>query len=247
MAKQAGLAQEFYAGGYDLSGDVGAIQECSCPRVVLEVTAINKSARERVNGLADGKIVFSPWFNDAANQEHAALKGLPTADVLVMYVDAPTVGQPAACLVAKQMSYDWRRGNDGSLAGTVEARGQGNALDWLDMLTAGIRTDTAATNGSSKDDAAATTYGIVAHLQAFAFTGTSVTVAIQESSLDGGADPWATKLSFIAVSASRQAERKTATGTVERYLRVVTTGTFTSAAFAVAYRRGTAQDDVSLA
>ena len=42
------------------------------------------------------------------------------------------------------------------------------------------------------------------------------------------------------------AEQVTITGTVERYVRLTTTGTFSNLDFAVAYARGTAQDDVDL-
>jgi hypothetical protein len=72
----------------------------------------------------------------------------------------------------------------------------------------------------------------------FSVAGTSVTVKLQESS-DNGTDPWAdvTGGGFAAATpaASPQCQRiETANDlTVERYLRVVTTGTFTSAIFAV--------------
>lgn len=216
---------------------------------MLDVTAINKSARERLNGPADGRIGFNTWFNDAASQEHVALRGLPTADVLIMYVDAPTVGQPAACMVAKQMNYDWTRGADGSLKGTVLAVANGTALDWLEMLSAGMLTHASAASAASKDDAAATSNGLVAHLQVKSIATGTPTMVIEESSDNGVADPWTAKLTFAAVAqaSAPTAERKTATGAVERYLRITTTGTFTTAVFAIAYRRGLTVDDVSLA
>lgn len=249
MAKTSGLAQQFYLGGYDLSGDVGAIQGAGSPRPTLDVTGINQSARHRVNGLSDGEISFNTWFNDAANQEHDALKGLPTADVHVMYAMGSSIGSVAAGLVAKQVNYDWQRGADGSLQGSVACKGAaGFPLEWCNLLTAGIRTDTGATNGTSRDDSAATTAGIRGYLQVFAFTGTDVTVVIQESSDNGVADPFTAKLTFTQITTGRQGERATAAGTVERYLRVATTTSagFTSAAFTVAYQRGTAQDDEAL-
>lgn len=248
MAKQTGLAQQFYVGGRDISGDVAAIAECSCPRALLDVTAINASARERLNGLADGWIVFNTWFNDAANQEHAALKGLPTADVQVGYWDAATVGQPVAMLTAKQVDYDWVRAADGALKGKVQCLGNGNALEWGEALTAGMITHASATSSASKDDTAATTRGIIGQLQIKSIATGTPTMVIQESSDDGVADPFTAKLSFAAVAAASAptAERATASGTVERYLRATTTGIFTTALFAIAYRRGTAQDDITL-
>lgn len=246
MAKSAGLSQQFFIGGYDLSGDVGAINSVSSPRGALEVTAINKAAKERLYGLTDGMLEFATWFNDAAGQEHLALRGLPTADRNVIWAFGGSIGSVAAMLIAKQINYDWVAGQDRSLAGRIACQGNGNGLEWGLLLTPGKVTHSGATNGASRDDAAATSNGIVGYIQCTAFTGTTVTVIIQESSDNGGADPWATKLSFTAITAVNSAERVTATGTVERYLRVSSSGTFTSAAIVVAYRRGTAEDEVAL-
>ena len=248
MAKQTGLAQAFYLGGRDISGDVGSLSEVSCPRDVFEVTGIDKSAPERLNGLADGRIVFDAWFNDATDQEHTALKGLPTADVIVTYVDATTVGQPAAILVGKQLNYDWTRGPDGSLAGSIAVHGNGNALEWGEMLSAGMITHASATSAASKDDTASSSRGIIGVLHVKSIATGTPTMVIEESSDNGVGDAWTAKLTFAAVAqaSAPTAERKTASGTVERYLRITTTGTFTTAVFAIAYRRGTAQDDVTL-
>ena len=248
MAKQSGLGQRFYFGGRSIGGDVAAIQECSCPRQLLDVTGLDQSARMRVNGLADGQIIFNTWFNDAANQEHIALRGLPTADVLAAYVDGAAVGDPAAMLTAKQLDYDWTRTADGAIKGKVTLKGNGNALEWGESLTAGQITHASATSSASKDDAAATTRGIVGQLQVLSIASGTPTFVIQESSDDAVGDPFTAKLTFTAVAAASAptAERVTASGNVERYLRATTTGTFTTAVFAIHYRRGTTQDDVTL-
>ena len=242
MPKQSGLGDNFYLGGYDLSGDVSALTAIRMPSVLLDVTAINKSAHERLLGLADGELSFNTWFNDAASQEHVALKGLPRTDVQALYFRGTTLGNPAAGLLAKQVNYDATRGADGSLAFAVQCLGQGQPLEWCQSGTAGKRTDTGATNGASIDlGTGSLSFGLAAYLQVFAFTGTSVTVAIQESSDDGGLDPFAavTGGALAAVSGANVVERiqTSLTQTVERYLRVVTTGTFTNAVFAVAIIR----------
>jgi hypothetical protein len=74
-----------------------------------------------------------------------------------------------------------------------------------------------------------------AYLQVFSFTGTSVTVKIQESSDNAVGDAFADVVGGTFTAATgRTAERiATAAINVERYLRVVTTGTFSSAVFAV--------------
>uniref|UniRef100_A0A6M3XL52 Uncharacterized protein n=1 Tax=viral metagenome TaxID=1070528 RepID=A0A6M3XL52_9ZZZZ len=325
MSKRSGLAQQIFIGGFDLSGDVGAISNCGSPRALLDVTAINKSAIERVNGLSDGNLEFNTWFNDAVLHEHVALSPLPTADVIVLYLMGGAVADIVAGLVAKQINYDWSRGADGSLQGTVLCQGaNGIPLEWLIALTAGEDTHASAGSSASKDDGTqatavsitsssvanptvittaavhglttgdsiliaghtgstpaldgthvvtvvstttftipvnvtvggsggtmtliSTRYGIIAYLQVVDIASGTPTVTIAESQDDGVTDAWTTKLSFTAVADGSEptAERKTATGQVERYLRITTTGTFTDLDMVVAYRRGTAYEDVAL-
>ena len=241
MAKRVGFPARIHIDGYELTGDVGALNEISTPRAVLDVTDISKAGIERLLGHGDGMLEFLAFFNDAGSQMHSRMKLLPTTDVDVTFHLGDTIGSPGFGLRAKQINYDWRRATDGSLLGTVRCEANGTPLEWGVMLTAGRRTDTAATNGASQDNAASSASGLAGWLQVFSFTGTSVTLTIQESSDDGGLDPWAAKLTFAAASAVGT-QRVTATGTVERYLRVASTGTFTNALFTVLVRRGTAQD-----
>ena len=243
MVKAAGLGDQLFIDGYDLSGDVGSLSAISMKSATLDVTGIDKSAHERVYGLADGEINFQAFFNDAANQAHARLKAQNTADIHVAYFRGTTLGNAAACLVAKKVNYDPVRGADGSLTVAVQCLGNAQKLEWGRMGTAGKRTDTGATNGASIDDGAdvaALDFGLAAYLQVFAFTGTSVTVAIQESSDDAAADPFAAVTGGAFAAATGIGVERIQTGltlSVERYLRVVTTGTFTNAVFAVAIVR----------
>lgn len=242
MAKQSGLGDNFYLDGVDLSGDVGAVQTIRDAAALLDTTAIDKSAHERIPGLADGEIAFTAFFNDAAGQAHPTLRNPTSADVHAMYLRGTTLGNAGAAHVAKQVNYDPNRGADGSLIFSVQTlSSNGDGLRWGVQGTAGKRTDTTATNGTSIDEGAATAFGLVAYLQVFSFTGTSVTVKLQESSDNGSADAFADVVggSFTAVAAAPATERiATATNlSVERYLRVVTTGTFTNAVFAVLVAR----------
>lgn|SRR3990167_3251298 len=243
MAKKSGIGNQLYVGGYDLSGDAGAINSCASPRAVLDVTGINKSAMERVNGLGDGMLEFAVWFNDAALAAHPALSSLPTADRIALYAQGGAIGDVAAGLVGKQINYDWNRGADGSLAGTVQIQGSaGVGLEWMVMLSAGI--DVAASSGTvaSKDDAASTPSGLAAILEVFDIDSGTPTVVIEDSPDNA---IWTTLVSFAAVAdgAEPTAQRVTVAGTVDRYLRLNITGTFTNLDYAVAYRRGLAVDD----
>ena len=248
MAKSSGLGQQFYIAGYDLSGDVGSLSGVGSPRQLLEITSINKSAVERLNGRSDASLSFNTFFNDAAAQEHAALSGLPTADRLVLWGVSGSTGDAACAFPAKQMNYDGSRGADGSLAFSVDVVADGIASDWCELLTDGKVTHSSAGSSTSRDDWSATSAGLVAHLQIVTAASGTPTVTIQQSSDNGVSDAWATLASFTAggYASTPTAERITVSGAVERYLRVTTTGTFSNAQFVVATRRGTAQDDVTL-
>lgn len=240
MAKQSGLGDRLYVHGYNLSGDTGSLQRIGGGPAALDVTDITQSAYQRIGGERTGEITWSSWFNPAANQAHARYKGLPATDVILTYGRGATLGNPAACMVAKQVNYDGSRGDDGSLMFALNAVSNGYGIEWGRQLTAGPRTDTGATNGSSIDDAASSAFGLQAYLHVTAFSGTDVTVRIQESSDDGAGDAFAnvTGGAFTQITSSTPTAERIATATnlaVERYLRVVTatTGGFSSLSFVV--------------
>lgn len=242
MAKQSGLGDLIFVGGFDLSGDVGSVSRIGDPSTLLDVTAIQSSGYERIYGLYDGEISFNSFFNDANDQEHEALaaKGAG-ADRVVSYFKGSAIGNMAAGLLAKQINYDWTRAQDGSFVASIQALGNGHGLDYCQQLTAGKRTDASATNGSAYDSGivGGTASGLAAYIHVFSLTSGSPTVKIQESS-DNGADAYAdvTGGSFGVVTAQTSARILTSmTLPVERYLRVVTTGTFSGLVFAVSVTR----------
>lgn len=240
MAKGNGLGDLLFVSGVDISGDVGSISRCAQPSTVLDVTAINASGHERILSHVDGAIEFNSFFNDATSQEHLTLRGKNSGnDRVVTYFRGSAIGNVMAGLTAKQIDYATQRGADGSLASDTQCLANNYGLDWGVQLTAGKRTDTTATNGSSHDNTAASANGLVGYLQVFSFSGTSVTVAVQESSDNGGGDAFAAVLTFTAATGVTSEVKRTAslTTAVERYLRAVTTGTFTSAVFAVGVSR----------
>ena len=237
MAKTSGLGQNLYIGGRDVSGDIGAITAARGGVALLDVTGIDKRAMERIGGVRDGALEFNSFYNVATDQQHAALKSLPSTDVHLLYVDTKVIGGQAAALVGKQINYDGSRGTDGSFVFSIQALANGYGLEWAEMLTAGKRTDTTATNGASLDGGAATSFGLSAYLQVFSFAGTSVTVTLEDSA-DNTTFAAITGAAFTAATGRTSERIQTATGaTVRRYVRAVTAGTFTSAVFAVAFTR----------
>ncbi len=151
MPKTTGLGDFFALGGYDLSGDVSALTAIRTSVNLLDATGIDKSAPERLPGLRDGEISFNTWFDAVTNQEHTALSSLPITDRTCLYLNGKVLGNAAAGLNGKQVNYNWARGQDGSLAGTVQVLADGSPVEWGQQLTAGNAVIASAGNGSSVD------------------------------------------------------------------------------------------------
>lgn len=314
MAKQSGLGDNLFCQGVDLTFDIASIDTMSSPLALIEGTSIKQFAEARITGHRDGDWQFTSFadvVSGAAAGAEAALSALPRTDVVASYFHGSAIGAIAASGVFKQLNFDPTRDTAGSLMFKTELQGNAFGYDWGEQLTAGIRTDSAATNGTSIDDSAGattpavpasgtpavntsplpatvtvtggtgtgnltqingvnqgvfngtfvvppnggtitvnysvaptwspwvyqTTNGASIYLQAFApFTGTSCTVTVQ-SSPDNTA--WTTVGSAFTAFSGATAQRigPTAGATVGKWLRVITTGTFTVASFAVMVAR----------
>lgn len=239
--KTSGLGDNCYIGGYDLSGDITALSKVAGSVATLDVTPINLSAHQRIYGKRDGGIDFTSGFDTATGQEHPVLSALPRTDTQVMYLRGTAIGNPAACEVAKQIDYNPTRAQDGMLTVAVSTQANAYGLEWADQLTAGLRTDTAATAGTGFDYGStigSTSFGFQAYLQVTAFTGTDVTVKLQDSA-DGVTYADLASGAFVQTTAAHTFQRIAVggTATVRRYVKAttVTTGGFTSVTFAVAF------------
>jgi hypothetical protein len=242
MAKQSGMGGNFYVAGRNLTGDVGSLSRVGGGPATIDVTSIDKFAMERLGGLRDGAMEYTAFFNPAVSGTHAYLATLPRTDVALTYTIGTTLGNPAAAMIGKQVNYDPTHNQDGSLTFGVQAVANAYGLEWGRQLTAGLRTDTTATNGVSIDTTASVSFGWQAYLQVTAITGTSVTVSIEDSAndsawtaLSGASFTAATDVTFQRIASA------TPTATVRRYLRAVTTGTFNPATFSVVFVKNTVQ------
>lgn len=198
------------------------------------MTTIKQSANARLGALRSGVMTFTSYFDNAAGAEHPILSALPRTDTIAMYLRGTTLLNAAACVNSKQVSYDPTRGNDGSLTLGVELDSNSFGLEWGKQITAGLRADTTATTGAALDLGASSSFGAQAYVMLTAFTGTSVTVTIKHATTSGG-----TYSSLMATTAMNAvgAQRLSVSNatTVNEFLEVVTTGTFTVATFAVVF------------
>lgn len=239
MAKQSGLGDQLFIGGFDIGADIQSLGTISTPRTTLDTTGITKSAFERIPGLRDGQLEMTSFFNPgiAADSAHLVLRTLPLTDVQVTYLRGLGLGSPGASMVAKQIGYDPTRGDDGSFTFGVAASANAFGMDWGQQITPGKRSDTTATSpATGLDTTASLSFGWQAYLHVFSFTGTSVTVTIQDSA-DNATFATITGGAFTAASAigAERIQSASATATVRRYVRVITTGTFSQATFCVVF------------
>lgn len=239
MAKASGLGDLFLVGGNDLSGDTNSLGGIKSPTAVFDVTGINQLAFNRIAGLRDGDWSWVSYFNPTG--AHPVLAALPTADVGLMYLRGSALGAPACCCVAKQIDYNPTRAAGGMLTFAVAAQANGFGNEWGKTLTAGKRTDTAATNGTAVDGLASSAFGLQAYLQVSAFTGTDVTVKLQDSA-DNVTFADLSGAAFAQITSGTPQSQRIAisnSATVRRYLRAstVTTGGVTGVTYAVVYNR----------
>lgn len=234
MGKQSGLGQAFYVGGSDLSGDAQSGAHGGGP-TPGDFTDITQSAHERQGLLRNGSISTTVFYNPV--RAHPVLSALPTADVIMTWSTGVSLGSPAYCVNAKQVNYDGARDNAGMYLLKVDGTSNSYGAEWGNLLTAGMRTDTAAANGTGYDTGGSLSFGAQAYLHASAFTGTDVTVTIQDSA-DNSSFSNVAGLSFAQIAGGTPSAQRIAvsnTSTVRRYLRAVTTtsGGFSSFTFAV--------------
>lgn len=175
------------------------------------------------------------WF--ALGTEHNALKTpIPSGDLVAMYARGSAIGNASACMISKQTNYDPTRDNTGGLTLKVDLVSNAFGLEWGTLLTPGLRTDTAPTVGAFVDQGAASNFGAQAYLEIIDLVGTNVDVSITHCATSGGS--YTSLMDFgsqTGIGGFRQSVSNVTT--VNEFIKVVTTGTFSVATFVVAMIR----------
>jgi hypothetical protein len=240
MAKSTGLDTRIHANGYDLSGDVSSLTGIGSNQALLDVTTLDLAATARVAGLKDGSLSCAAFFDNAASKGHSvwtSLSGkIPTADQNVLVPLSTTIGEPALMIVSKQGTYYVDRPTGGPITCSVEYQASdGLSPDFGFLLTGGKVTDSSGTTFTQVDGTAQSTGGARAMIQAFALTSGSATVTIQDSPDNV---TYGTLQAFSTVTGSGiTSEFIEISGTVERYVRLKTSGTFSTLVLCVAFIR----------
>ena len=239
MAKVNGLGVRLYAAGYDLSADVNVVDSIGYTQQLLDVTTLDKEATARIAGLSDSALTVNGWFEQSG--DHAAYTSntgkLPTADQIVFTQMGTALGDAFCGLTAKESSYAVNRAPGSALATTASySSTAGQQAEWGVTLTASKTTNASASSGTGVDNAASSANGCVAYLEVMSLVSGTCVVKVQHSTDNS---TWADLITFTSVTTANVpfAQRSTASGTINRYTRVNTSGTFGSIVFVAGIAR----------
>ena len=124
-----------------------------------------------------------------------------------------------------------------ALATTASYSGTaGEQAEWGVTLTASKTTNASAASGTGVDNAASSANGCVAYLEAMSLVSGTCVVKVQHSTDNV---TFTDLITFTSVTTAGVpfAQRSTASGTINRYLRVNTSGTFSTIVFVAGVAR----------
>ena len=238
MAKESGLNVRLYVEGKDMSGSANALSGAGYSQAMLETTPLNTSAATRITGLADGTLSVNGYFDTSDDAPWAEDSGkLPSSDAVVLVALSSAVGDPSVGMNAKEGEFNVSRSSGSAISITSSFSGNGMGGEFGEMLTAHDDTHSSAGSGTVVDSGASSSSGGAGYVQVISLGSGSVVVNLQESTSSGGSYSNFMTFSTVAAAAAPSAERVTMEGTVQRYIKVVTTGTFSNAKIAVAFAR----------
>lgn len=236
MAKISGLSQKFYlvqtganGVGSDISGDVGSIDTCVLTQADINDTGIDKTYMERLSGLQDANLSYTGFFNIASGGGFAVAKPLVGTDGAAIWATSSAEGADAYCVEGLIDTFPVNRANNGSLTLKPKILVDAGVAGWGRIAM--NATDTSGTTHANIDGGASSSFGCAIFAILLGFTGTSVTLALQDSADDSSfaALSPALSLTFTGSGTGFAYAATTTTATLRQYFHIVTSGTFSSA------------------
>lgn len=208
----------------------GSVSE---PIDVADSTVLGLEDHTHKLGQSNGTVTLDGVFDTS----HAAtLDGYrkSTGEPFGLFPGGDTVGNFGRCSLIKQALVDI----SAPVGDIVRAQFQAVVHAGFDRgvsLHSTAAAETSATNGSTVDSGASSANGGAAYLWLTAFAGTDATIRVEHST---NGSTWATLTTFTTLTAVGSERLIVAEATtVNRYLRSVSAGTFTSITYAVAFGR----------
>ena len=220
MAFKHGKNTAVLLDGLDLSGYLNNV-DLSVDVDTAGTDTFGNSWKTSLAGMAGSKADFAGLYDPAITDLPALLTVDPGAVLTYCPAGAIALADAARLMSVAEVSY----GETSPVGGIVASKAS--------MLADGpvgfgrvihlLAEETATGNGTAVDLTAQSTTGAIAHLHATAVSATDTfDITIEDSA--NGTSGWSTVGTFASVTAAG-AERLVIAGTVERYLRVVTTVT----------------------
>lgn len=205
-----------------------------------ETSAFGSSAKEYITGLKDGTVSLSGMFEGTADVGTDSYFGTALGSATKQKVIVATAGHSNGARAVMLQSDDTSYEVSGSIGDVVQTSAEFQASSGVEhgvILSSGAAV-TSTGNGTSVDNAAASTNGGVGYVSVPTNTRNgNVTIKIQQSADNS---TFTDLITFTVVSsATKTSERVEVTGTIARYLRVSYTvaGSTGSATPIVAFSR----------
>lgn len=194
-------------------------------RAVSEVTCLPDSGARFVPGLLGGAVNLQGFFDSdagAINDEVTSTAGVNNGLLVTILPEGWTVGNVAFTAVTDLENYTVSSTVSEAVGVAVDGMPD-DGVDWGVVLH-GLTAETADASATSVDNGSSSTGGAVAALHVTAYSGLTNAVVTVEHSTNNSV--WSTLITFSTATATTS-ERKTVTGTVNRYVRatVDVTGT----------------------
>jgi len=238
MAPSPGYKARVLAGEFDLSS-MCTQTDYAKERALIDVTTykpgtVDQPDRDYIAGLASGSVTLGGLWDPAAGASDEVVAAVMDGSrqvVTVSWQGAVAVGDRAICADGLQTGAPIESSLEDAVKFSSARQGSGAVKGGVVLHP--VEAETGAGNFASVDNAVLGNGGAVANLHVLAFSGTSATVKVTDSTDDS---VFADLITFTAVTAVGS-ERAAAVGLVNRYARVELTGTFTSITFAVSFAR----------
>lgn len=235
MSVKAGVNGRVYLAAYDISGRVNRYG-ISLPREFGECTGMGDTGRKRSPTLHNNSFNLEAYYDVASGNITEIMNTLrSTSAVASLCFGAAQEDKAIAGYGALQESYDTEIPIDGLVRISSVFRFSDLAVDGYVLQAKATKTSDG--NGDGVDDGAQSTDGAEAYLHVFSCGGDdALIVKVQDDDNDSFTSP--NDLITFTTANGATSERATASGTVQRYVRVTWSGTPTySASFAVIWCR----------
>lgn len=220
--KTAALEDGLYVSGYDLSGDVGAIDKMTATIGEMNATGLNMKARERLQLLGDGELSFRYYFTGDTSDSgsvhaHKRLRSMSGAR-LATYFNGTVADNLAIGVEGRQFTHDLNRADSGALLGAVSIKPDAGTPLLVGRALVRDSTQTGVASGVVLDlGASHGILGMVAHIQVTAFTGTNATMLLQGDDNSGMSTP--TTYGTFTTITGRTSQALAVASAPERYIR----------------------------